>query len=183
MNMYNVLMATTLALLLSACFNAESYRGPIEDVTAKWEETSASLQGLIGKVSGEQAKAAELFLQMEIPQDRPLAPEDMDELNGMRLVMSEKIGDLTQLNRRINDYVVELKETSTKVEGLKTGLEEGNLAREDVEQIENYQQQIAETRSKVDDWNTELSGITTEYNKIYEDYMQRLGQPAAAVEQ
>lgn len=176
MKKYNVLIAAALAFVATACFDAESYRGPIEDLTAKWEETSASLQSLVGKITGEQAKAAELFLQMEIPQDRPITPEALDELNGMRLSMSEKIGALTQLSRDINTYMVELKETSTKVEGLKTGLEEGSLAREDVEQIETYNERIAETRSKIDDWSNELAGITTDYNKIYDDYMQRLGK-------
>ncbi len=175
--MRNLLPLLFLALVLTGCDNAEQYRGAIDDLSTKWDQTTTALQAILAEVQGEKAKAEAMYAEMRIPEGVEVAPATAAAADSLREQVSQQVDELNNLQQNITAYQARWQESTAEMQRLRDGLSRGKLRGEVTTQISRLEQIISRARTQVDEWSNLLDGITNNYAAAFNAFMETIAQP------
>lgn len=176
--MKRLLICGLLAVLAVACNPGAEHRQAIEKLAADWEDTSIRLQELAGKAGGEQSRAEAYLQAMTVPDDRELAAEQDSRATDLREQVSSQVSTLQQMQQQIAAFQRDWQDRSSHVNALTEGLAANLLNGDVAARIDSLQQNLTDTRSRIDDWSVSLDGATRTYTAAYDNYMALIAQPA-----
>lgn len=150
---------SAFALLLSACSNVESFRAPVENLTTEWDNTTTMITDFVNTLQGTQQQLQNQFVELSVPEELTLSEDSKVQVAALQQRYQEELSGLTEVSSEVSSFVGDWQAKASQLNDLKSDLESGSLATEDMAAIEELQGMASEGQESLAGWLEEVEEI------------------------
>jgi len=159
--MKKVLAFTAFALIFAACSNVAKFKPMVEELSAKWDSTTAGVTEFATAVKTEQSTWMNTVNEMQV------APETMEKwgddakakYSEIQSTASANSSEMTGLVTELDGFVSTWSEKSQQVKALQDGVAAGKLEGDVSAQIAELTAAANDANSKLESWKTKFETV------------------------
>lgn len=167
-----------------SCNNVAKYKDAITGLATDWDATTATVTGLVEKITGLQNQAQNLMTSMNPSEEVAAAMNEQQTatMNDLKQGLQANLGTLGEMSKAAFEFVSKWQTEGEKLTALKDGLAAGKLPKDVQATIDSLKATAEEGKSKVSEWEGALENNQDMVQKAaaaYQQLMASITTPAA----
>jgi hypothetical protein len=154
-----------LPVFMFSCKGTEQYKTGIEELSTKWDETSANVSTFSTMLDGDLSNYSELLNMVTLNEEvaATVKPEMMEAFNASQANFTTSLSGLTTIKEDVNGFVAMMTEKTADLNSLKEGLAAGNLGADTATKLTDLNEMVAKGAEMLTTWN---AGYTTSKSTV-----------------
>ncbi|HMQ50069.1 MAG TPA: hypothetical protein PKA00_21765 [Saprospiraceae bacterium] len=164
-----------------SCNNVAKYKDAINGLATDWDATTATVSGLIEKITAVQTQAKDLMTSMNPSEEAAAAMNEQQTatLNDLKQGLQANLGTLGEMSKTAFEFVSKWQSEGEKLTALKDGLAAGKLPKDVQATIDSLKATAEEGKSKVGEWEGGLENTQDMVQKAAAAYQQLMASIVA----
>lgn len=170
--MKNVFFFASILFVFSACQNMEQYKAGIEELSAKWDATSTSVNDFANTLNNEIAGQTKMVSSMELPETvvASLSPEAKAQVDEAKMVCSKATAEFSGIQQEVTTFMADWTAKGAELTAMKEALAAGQLEGDVAGKIAELNTFLADAGNNLTTWTANLETAKAAFVSSHGNY-------------